>query len=76
MPCINFLIFLLSDKINNAAAKGINVKIKKNPESPVLSEIPSICSAIVAANFPDSPVKTYQIPNKKASILPGASLLT
>ena len=75
-PCINFLIFLLSDKINSAAANGIIVKIKKKPTNPVLLEILSICSAITAANFPDNPVKTYQIPNKNANILAGANLLT
>ena len=70
------LIFLFKLKITKAAIKGIMVKIKKKPDIPVFAEIPSICSANVAANLPANPVNTYQIPNKKANILAGASLLT
>ncbi len=52
------------------------VKIRKKPEKPTLSAIPSEYSAMIEANFPASPVKTYQIPNKKPNILAGANLLT
>ncbi len=52
------------------------VKIKKNPDKPILSAIPSEYSAIIDANLPDKPVNTYQIPNKKPNIRAGANLLT
>ena len=52
------------------------VKIKKNPEKPDSFAILSEYSAIIDANFPDKPIKRYQIPNIKPNILAGANLLT